>query len=121
MVSSKTPRPPMGAKATGAAAGRVQRQQDARDCKTPPKAAVQAGARKHPVRPSTQHQSKTGRKARLALAPQFMAPDYLGSGKLEGFSAIVTGGDSGIGRAAAVLFAREGADVTIVYLESLAR
>jgi NAD(P)-dependent dehydrogenase (short-subunit alcohol dehydrogenase family) len=46
-----------------------------------------------------------------------MAPAYRGSGKLEGFAAIVSGGDSGIGRAVAVLFAREGADVTVAYLE----
>jgi NAD(P)-dependent dehydrogenase (short-subunit alcohol dehydrogenase family) len=46
-----------------------------------------------------------------------MAPDYRGSGKLEGFAAIVTGADSGIGRAVAVLFAREGADVTVAYLD----
>ncbi len=45
-----------------------------------------------------------------------MAPDYRGSGKLEGMAAIVTGGDSGIGRAVAVLYAREGADVAVVYL-----
>ena len=42
--------------------------------------------------------------------------EYIGVGKLRGKKAIITGGDSGIGRAVAVLFAREGADVTIVYL-----
>lgn len=55
------------------------------------------------------------RKVSPALA--FLAPDYLGSGKLSGKVAIVTGGDSGIGRAVAVLFARGGADVAIVDLK----
>ena len=81
------------------------------------KAPVQAGARRHPEKTPAQHIAKPGREAELELAPQFMAPDYKGSGKLEGFAAIVTGADSGIGRAVAVLFAREGADVTVAYLD----
>src|ERR1044071_5674925 len=60
--------------------------------------------------------SKPGKESKVSPAPAFLAPDYKGSGKLSGKVAIVTGGDSGIGRAVAVLFARAGADVAIAYL-----
>ncbi|MBV9242977.1 MAG: SDR family oxidoreductase [Acidobacteria bacterium] len=63
-----------------------------------------------------QEQPRPGIEAEMDPRPQFLAPEYRGSQKLEGKAAIVTGGDSGIGRSVAVLFAREGADVAIVYL-----
>jgi NAD(P)-dependent dehydrogenase (short-subunit alcohol dehydrogenase family) len=63
-----------------------------------------------------QHQEGTGRESQLRPRPQYRAPAYRAAGKLEGKRALVTGGDSGIGRAVAVLYAREGADVAISYL-----
>jgi NAD(P)-dependent dehydrogenase (short-subunit alcohol dehydrogenase family) len=98
----------------------LQRQVQSADKKNPAKKttrAMQAGARKYPEPPMIkQHLAKPGKEKDLELKPMCDAPFYRGSGKLEGSVAIITGGDSGIGRAIAILFAREGADISIVYL-----
>jgi NAD(P)-dependent dehydrogenase (short-subunit alcohol dehydrogenase family) len=117
------------APARGEAAAReqrdMQRGQDSRDASkqkqgaqaSKDQAPPQTGPRDQPTPPMPdQRLQKPGQEADMELKPRYLAPAYKGSGKLEEFSAIVTGGDSGIGRAVAVLFAREGADVAIVYL-----
>lgn len=65
-----------------------------------------------------QHQGKPGLENEMRPRPRYQAARYKAAGKLAGKSALVTGGDSGIGRAVAVLYAREGADVAVVHLPS---
>jgi len=75
------------------------------------KSPMQTGARAYPVPPfPAQHHPKPGDEGAVDPQPMYDAPYYLGSQKLDGMIALITGGDSGIGRSVAVLFAREAMD-----------
>lgn len=79
-----------------------------------PEKGMQKGGKKKPLRPP-QRQSRPGQESRMKPVP-VATTDQPGSGKLQDKVAFITGGDSGIGRAVAVLFAKEGAKIAVAYL-----
>ena len=91
----------------------------ARSAKVHPFPGSQAGANAHqeprPPFPQ-QQQQRPGIETAIQPRPKYHGPEYRPAGKLKGRVALITGGDSGIGRSVAVLYAKEGADVVLVYL-----
>jgi NAD(P)-dependent dehydrogenase (short-subunit alcohol dehydrogenase family) len=81
------------------------------------KSKKQGPSRSSRQRPPQSQSRQPGRQTKMEPQPRTISESYRGSGKLQDNVALITGGDSGIGRSVAVMFAREGADVTVVYLE----
>jgi NAD(P)-dependent dehydrogenase (short-subunit alcohol dehydrogenase family) len=77
---------------------------------------MQKSGKTRPLRPKQEQPERPGREYKMKPKPEAEKPEHRGSGKLHGKVAVITGGDSGIGRAVAIAFAKEGAHVLISYL-----
>jgi NAD(P)-dependent dehydrogenase (short-subunit alcohol dehydrogenase family) len=69
------------------------------------------------LQPPQHQRQRPGREHKMTPRPKAEDEEHRGTGKLQGKVAIITGGDSGIGRAVAIAFAKDGADIAVVYLE----